>query len=235
MKFKFTIGYRQSGVDNIAIKVKYIIKRSQIHFSTVINAVSIDLIDGNDIKNHWFLWLLVPVHHSSSQYFILFLERFIKTVLITDSVLYSIGALELMKFQNRIEDHDLSEQEKATLEDIRNQMLSMNITFIEHEDLFFGKTAFNDESELGMFRYKDDDNTYVSDEELSRELGRAYVPPLFQLTYESDRQTATEQILERRCKNCGIEITNKSEPTLSMLIRLCLCDTLLHNIYNFTL
>ena len=52
MKFKFTIGYRQSGFDNIAIKVKYIIKGRQINFSTVINAVSIDLIDGNDIMNH---------------------------------------------------------------------------------------------------------------------------------------------------------------------------------------
>ena len=66
MEFKFTIGYRQSGVDNIAIKVKYILKSRQINFSTVINAVSIDLIDGNDIKNHWFLWLLVPVNHSTS-------------------------------------------------------------------------------------------------------------------------------------------------------------------------
>ncbi len=235
MEFKFTIGYRQSGLDNIAIKVKYILKGRQINFSTVINAVSIDLIDGNDIKNHWILWLLVPVHHSSSQYFILFLERFIKTVLITDSVLYSIGALELMKFQNKIEDHDLSEQEKATLEDIRNQMLSMNITFIEHEDLFFGGTSSHDESELAMFRYKDDDKTYVSDEELAQELGREYVPPRSQLTYESDRQIAKERIIQRRCKNCGIEITNKSEPTLSMIIRFRLCNSMLHNIYNFIL
>ena len=197
--------------------------------------MSIDLIDDNDIKNHWFLWLLVPVYYSSSQYFILFLERFIKTVLITDSVLYSIGALELMKFQNRIKDHDLSGQEKATLEDIRNQMLSMNITFIEHEDLFFDGTSFHDEPELAMFRYKDDDKIYISDEELARELGRAYVPPRSQLTYESDRQIAKERILERRCKNCGIEIINKSEPTLSMLIRFCLCNTKLHNIYNFML
>ena len=117
MEFKFTIGYRQSGVDNIAIRVKYILKSRQINYSTVINAVSIDLIDGNDINNHWVLWLLVPVHYSSSQYFRLFLERFIKTVFITDSVLYSIGAFELIKFQNRIEDQHLSEQEKATLED----------------------------------------------------------------------------------------------------------------------
>ena len=64
MEFKFTIGYRQTGVDNIAIKVKYILNGRQINFSTVINAVSIDLIDGNDIKNYWFLSLLVPVHHS---------------------------------------------------------------------------------------------------------------------------------------------------------------------------
>ena len=64
-------------------------------------------------------------------------------------------------------------------------MLSMNITFIEHEDLFFGGTSSHDESELAMFRYKDDDKSYVSDEKLARELGRAYVPPRSQLTYET--------------------------------------------------
>ena len=235
MEFKFTIGYRPFKVDNIAIKVKYILKGRHINFSTVINAVSIDLIDVDDINNHWFLWLLVYVHHSSNQYLILFLESFIKTVLITDSVLYSICALELMKCQNRIEDHDLSEQENTTLEDIRNQMLSMNITFIEHKDLLFGVTSSNDELKLVLFRYKDDDKNYVSDEELARELGRAYVSPRSQVTYESDRQIAKERILERRCKNCGIEITNKSKPTVSMLIRFCLCNTLLHNMYNFIL
>ena len=88
-----------------------------------------------------------------------------------------------MKFQNRIEDHDLSEQERATFKDIRNQMLSINITFIEHEDLFFAVTSSNDESEFAMFYYKDDDTNYVSDEELARELGRAYFPRRFQLTY----------------------------------------------------
>ena len=94
-----------------------------------------------------------------------------------DSVLYSIYALELMKFQNGIEDNDFSKQEKASVEDIINQMLSMNISFIEHKDLFFGWTSSNDESVIAMFRYKDDDKNYKSDEELARELGRAYVPP----------------------------------------------------------
>ena len=46
-----------------------------------------------------------------------------------------------------------------------------------------------------MFRYKDDDKTYEHDEELTRELGRAYVTPRFQITYESDRQIAKERIL----------------------------------------
>ena len=111
----------------------------------------------------------------------------------------------------------------------------MNITFIEHDDLFFGGTSSHDDPELAMLRYKDDDKIYISDEELARELGRAYVFPRSQLTYESYRQIAKERILKRRCKNCGIEITNKSEPTLSMLIRFWFCNTMLHNIYNFTL
>ena len=40
-------------------------------------------------------------------------------VIITDSVLYSIGAVELMKFQNKIDQNDITVQEKAELEDFK--------------------------------------------------------------------------------------------------------------------
>lgn len=114
MVFYFRIGNRQYGVKEVPINVKYTLKGRQINFSTDIIAVGIVLLDGNVIKNHWCLRLLIPFHYSSSQSF-LFLESFIRTVLITDSVLYSIGAFEPMRFQNKIEDHALHQQEKAAL------------------------------------------------------------------------------------------------------------------------
>ena len=57
-------------------------------------------------------------------------------VIITDSVLYSIGAVELMKFQNKIDEHDITVQEKAELEDLRKSMLSMGVTILEHDDIY---------------------------------------------------------------------------------------------------
>lgn len=111
MKFKFTSGYSQSEVNKTAIRVKYIIKGGRINSSSILSAVSIDLIDSNNNTNHWLCWLLVPVHHSYSHYFILYLERLMNTVLITDSVLYLLGDFELMKFKNKVEDNNLSEQD----------------------------------------------------------------------------------------------------------------------------
>ena len=161
MDFHFLIGYRQCGVEDIPIKVKYIIKGRQINFTTNIVAVAIDLLDGKLIKNHWCLRLLVPIRYSSSQAFILFVQSFIRTVFITVDVLYSIGALELMKFQNKIEDYDLCQEAKSTLDNLRTRMLLMGITIIKLEDLFFGGATFYDEQKLVMFRYKEEDEEYI--------------------------------------------------------------------------
>ena len=51
---------------------------------------------------------------------------------------------------------------------------------------------------LARFRVKEDDENFVSDEELHQELGDDYSPPCTQLTYEADRKAAKQRILERR-------------------------------------
>ena len=74
----------------------------------------------------------------------------------------------------------------------------MGISIIEHSYLFVGSAPSNEEIHLARFRFKEDDEDFVSDEELHRELGDDYIPPCSQLTYEANRQAAKQRILERR-------------------------------------
>ena len=65
-----------------------------------------------------------------------------------------------------------------------------------------------------MFRFKQDDEEFVSDEEVSRELRPNYISPCSQLTFEADIRNAKERILERRKTNL-IDRTNvKTEPSI---------------------
>ena len=98
MECSFPIGRRQCGEKKILVEVKYTIKARQINLSTFIYAVGVTMVDGNKNKDHWVLRFLVPRHHHLKLSFYYFLERLIRMVIITDSVLYSIGAVELMKF-----------------------------------------------------------------------------------------------------------------------------------------
>ena len=156
MDFYFLIGYRQCGLNEIPIRVKYTLKGRPFNLTDIV-AFAIDLLDGINIKNHWNLRILVPNKHSSSQSFILLLESFIRDVFIADSVLNTICAFNLMKFQNKFKDHDLSQQENARLDNLRRRMLLMGITIIEHEDLIFGGGISTEEPDLAMFRYKEED------------------------------------------------------------------------------
>ena len=161
MDFYFLIGYRQCGLNEIPIRVKYILKKRRINFTTDIVALAIDLLDGKDIKNHWNLRVLVPSKHSSSQSFILLLESFIRDVIITDSVLNSICTFNLMKFQNKFKDHDLSQEENARRDNLRRRILLMGITIIEHEDLFCCGSIPKEEFNLAMFRYNEQDENLL--------------------------------------------------------------------------
>ena len=95
-----------------------------------------------------------------------FLEKFIRRVQITDSVFSSIGAFELMVFQYRIDQLDLSQQQQTAINILRYYMISKSIAVIEHDDLFIGDAIFNDELDLAMFRYKNENEKFMSHEEL---------------------------------------------------------------------
>ena len=127
-----------------------------------------------------------------------FLQNFICKVFVTDDVLSSIGGPELMKFQKRINQLYFEQDQEAALNSVRDKMFTMGISIIEHSDLFVGAAPSNKEMHLAMFRFKEDDENFVSHEELQRELGDDYISPCSQLTYEADRQAAKQRILERR-------------------------------------
>ena len=91
-----------------------------------------------------------------------FLEKFIRKVLITDPVLSSIGAFELMVFQNRIDQLDFPDQQHTALDMLKDFIILKSITVIEHDDLFFREAIFNNEPDLAMFRYKKEDKKIVS-------------------------------------------------------------------------
>ena len=103
------IGFRHCGKRTISVIVDYTIKSRQLNPTTVIFVVNVEL-DGGEVKNQWFIRFLVPITEASHVSFDNFLDRFIRKVLITDSVLSSIGAFELMKFQNKIIQTDLQQK-----------------------------------------------------------------------------------------------------------------------------
>ena len=156
MDFYFLFGYRNSRLNEISIRIKYTLKGRPINLTTDIVGLAIDLLDGKDIKNHWNLRDLVPNKNSSSQSFILLLENFIRDIFIADSVLNNICAFNLMKFQNKFKDYDLSRR-YARLDNLRRRMLLMGTTIIEQEDLFFCGGISTEEPDLAMFRYKEED------------------------------------------------------------------------------
>ena len=85
--------------------------------------------------------------------------------------MYFIGALELIKFQNKIEQHVITVQENAELKDLRKSMLSMGVIILVHDEIYHYSIA-DHQPELIMFRYKEEDNeTTVS---LHQQLGMTF-------------------------------------------------------------
>ena len=81
------------------------------------------------------------------------MEKFITRILITDTVLSSIGAFKLIVFQNRIDQLDFPDEQYTALDMLKDFMILKSITVIEHDDLLFGEAILNDEPDLAMFRY----------------------------------------------------------------------------------
>ena len=148
------IGFRHCWKKTISVIVDYTIKARQINPTTVMYVAVVELLDMGKTKDHWCIRFLVPTIDAFRMSFHDFLEKFIRRLLITDYVLSSIGAFELMMFQNRIDQLDFPQQQQTDLNILRDYMISKSIAVIEHNDLVYGDLIFNDEPDLAMFRYK---------------------------------------------------------------------------------
>ena len=210
MESLFPIGRRQCGEKTISVEIKYTIIARQINISTFIYAVGVTMVNGNKNMDHWVLRFVVRISHHLRYSFITFLQRLIRTVIITDSVLYSIGALELMKFQNKIDQHDISVKENTELDDLRKSMLSMGVTIVKHDDIYDYSTS-DHEPELAMFRYKDEDKYFINDEEFIRELGSVYISAVPALHNENDVRIAKSGFSNVGKRTWGLKpLTNAS-------------------------
>ena len=193
------IGFRHCAKNTISVIVNYTIKSRQLDPTTVIFVVNVELLDGGVVKHQWYIRFLVPITEAFHVSFYDFLDKFIRKVLSTDSVLSSIGAFELMEFRNKISKIDF-QQKQISLHILKDYISSDRITILEHNDFVFNASS-NNEPHLHVFRFKLDNVEFVIDEEVSRELGPKYISLCSQLTFEADIRNAKERILERRKNN----------------------------------
>ena len=166
MVLSILIGFRHCGKKTISVIVDYTIKFRELILTTIIYVVDVELLDGGETKYHWCICFLVPTIEGFRKSFHDFLEKFIRRILISDFVLSSKGAFELMEFQNRLEQLDFSYQQQTALNILRDNMISKNIAVIEHGDFFIGDAIFNNEPDLAMFRYKNTNDKFIFHEEL---------------------------------------------------------------------
>ena len=182
----------------MSVAVNCDIQTRQINNNTVFYVVEINLHKERCNIRQWIIRFLVPISQSMKISFFNFLQNFICKVFVTDDVLSSIGAPELMKFQTKNYQLYFVQDQEAALNSVRDKMITMGISIIEHSDFFVGAAPFNEERHLVKLRLKEDDEDYVSHEKLHRELGDDYISPCSQLTYEADRQAAKQRVLKRR-------------------------------------
>ena len=178
------IGCRHCRKKTISFVVNYKFRSKQLNSKTVIFVVNAELIDGGKVKNQWYIRVFVPITKASLVSFYNFLDRFIQKVLITNFVLSSIGAFVLIKFINKINQIDFKQQQTSVyiLTDI---MFSKGITFLAPDDFCFNASS-NNKPYLHLFRFKQDDKEFVTEENVSRELGPNYISFCFKLNNEVD-------------------------------------------------
>ena len=104
-----------------------------------------------------------------------------------------------MEFVNKISKIDF-QQKQTSLDILKDYMYFNGITIIEYDDFVFNAGA-NNEPHLHVFLFKQNDEEFVSNEEVSRKLGPNYISPWSQLIFEADIRNAKDRILERRKNN----------------------------------
>ena len=111
----------------------YTIKSRQLNPTTVIFVVNVEHLDGGEVTNQWCIRFLLPITEAYHVFFHDFLDRFIRKILITDSVLSSIGVFELIEFKNKISQIDF-QQKQTSLYILKDYMFSKGITILEHDE-----------------------------------------------------------------------------------------------------
>ena len=197
MKFDFLIGDRHLGDRTIPITVSCDMITRLINYNTVFYVMEIDLFDVKCNVRQWIIRFLVFTYSMRTSFLNVF-QNFIRKVLVTDDVLSSFGALELIEFQNKINQLYFYQYQEAALDRRREVMLTLGDSIIKHSDFYVGAAPSNKEMHLARFCFKENDENFVSEEVLQQELGDNYILPCSQLSYDTDRQAAKQRILERR-------------------------------------
>ena len=71
----------------------------------------------------------------------------------------------------------LHQNQEAALDHFREEMLTLGVVIIEHSILYFGAAPSNNKMNLAKFRFKEDDEDFVCNEESDRELCNNNIPP----------------------------------------------------------
>ena len=87
MVLSIHIGFRHCEIRTISVIVDYTIKSRQLNPTILIVVLNVELLDGGKVINQWCIRFIVPITESSHVSFHNFLDRFIRKVLSTDSVL----------------------------------------------------------------------------------------------------------------------------------------------------
>ena len=98
MKFSFFVGDHHLGDKAFSVAVNCDIQTRQINYNTVFYVMEINLLKERCNMRQWIIRFLVPISHSMKMSFFNFFQNFICKVFVTDNVLSSIGAPELMEF-----------------------------------------------------------------------------------------------------------------------------------------
>ena len=134
------IGFKHCGKKTISVIGYYTINSRQLNPTTVIVVVNVELLDLGEVKNQWSIRFLGLITEASHVSFHNFQDRVNRKILITDSVLRSIKAFELIKLKHKISQIDF-QQKQTSLHILKDNMFSKVIKILEHNYFLFNASC----------------------------------------------------------------------------------------------
>ena len=119
-----------------------------------------------------------------------FLYHVVRNVFVTYDVWLSIDAFKLIEFKIKIDQLDDHQDQETAFDRLREEMLSLDISIIEHNDLL-GGANFNDEYHISRFQFKKNKRGI----RMHQEIGSKTRWPLLSAmlwTYIRDRPTGSQ-------------------------------------------